>query len=595
MSLRFRINLLITVLTALFTAVLIHVMVQDARRSIREEMEGANRATLQLLSTVIRDAQLTAKMGQGNASLLLFLKDLGRVRAHDIRLYDYDDILLYTSPPSVYKAGRAAPGWFVKLVQPDMPRINLPVAGGNVTVTVDPSRSILDAWDDLKNLMLLILGFVVAVNVLVFFFTGRALKPVSTVLEGLKRMERGEFDARLPRFALPEFDAVSHTFNGMADALAESHAENRRLALIAEQSGDAISIQDMQGCIMFWNPAAERMFGWPAAEIVGRSGTLIVPPERLDEVRAHSEILRGRGIVDHVETQRLARDGRRIEVALTKSPLVDPGSDAVIGEICSFRDITEVKRAREAEAELAQNRRLTQVIQSRLEEERHGIARELHDELGQCLTAIKTIGTVIANRTEGTQPEIHQNAQTIVSVTERMYDSVHSIIRQLRPSALDHLGLRETLEEAVANWRKLNPGIHCRLELDGALDTLGERINITVFRIVQECLTNIAKHAAATEALVRVSRSGTGADDHLEIATRDNGKGLVARDPRDAVRFGLMGMRERTEALGGSFSVESEPGQGVTVRVSIPLGEGIVRDSTDPRAARAASQVTWPR
>lgn len=592
MSLRFRINLLITVLTALFTAVLIHVMVQDARRSIREEMEGANRATLQLLSTVIRDAQLTAKMGQGNASLLLFLKDLGRVRAHDIRLYDYDDILLYTSPPSLYKAGRAAPEWFVRLVQPDMPRINLPVAGGNVTVTVDPSRSIVDAWDDLKNLMLLILGFVVAVNVLVFFFTGRALKPVSTVLEGLKRMERGEFDARLPRFALPEFDAVSHTFNGMADALAESHAENRRLALIAEQSGDAISIQDMQGCITFWNPAAERMFGWPAAEIVGRSGTLIVPPERLDEVRAHTEILRGRGIVDHVETQRLARDGRRIEVALTKSPLVDPGSDALIGEICSFRDITEVKRAREAEAELAQNRRLTQVIQSRLEEERHGIARELHDELGQCLTAIKTIGTVIANRTEATQPEIHQNAQTIVSVTERMYDSVHSIIRQLRPSALDHLGLRETLEEAVANWRKLNPGIHCRLELDGALDTLGERINITVFRIVQECLTNIAKHAAATEASVRVSRSGAGADDHLEIATRDNGKGLVARDPRDAVRFGLMGMRERTEALGGSFRVESEPGQGVTVRVSIPLAESIVRDSTGPQATRAASQVT---
>jgi two-component system, NarL family, sensor histidine kinase UhpB len=590
MSLRFRINLLITVLTALFTAVLIHVMVQDARRSIREEMEGANRATMQLLSTVIRDAQLTAKAGQGNVSLLLFLKDLGRVRAHDIRLFDYDDNLLYTSPPSAYKAGRAAPQWFVRLVQPDMPLINLPVVGGNVTVTVDASRSIVDAWDDLKNLMLLILGFVVAVNVLVFVFIGRALKPVSTVLEGLKRMERGEFDARLPRFALPEFDAVSHTFNGMADALAESHAENRRLALIAEQSGDGISIQDMEGCITYWNPAAERMFGWPAAEIVGRSGMLIVPPERHDEVRAHTEILRGRGIVDHVETQRLARDGRHIEVALTKSPLVDPASGAVIGEICSFRDITEVKRAREAEAELAQNRRLTQVIQSRLEEERHGIARELHDELGQCLTAIKTIGAVIANRTEGTQPEIYQNAQTIVSVTERMYDSVHGIIRQLRPSALDHLGLRETLVEAVANWRKLNPGIQCRLDLDGALDALGERINITVYRIVQECLTNIAKHAAATEASVRVSRSGTGRDDRLEVVTCDNGKGLGMRDPRDSVRFGLMGMRERTEALGGTFSVQSEAGQGVTVRVSIPLVGGVSRDGLESAAVQATPQ-----
>lgn len=587
-SLRFRINLLITVLTALFTAALIHVMVQDARRSIREEMEGANRATLQLLSTVIRDAQLSAKAGQGSASLLLFLRDLGRVRAHDIRLYDYDDQLLYTSPPSAYKPGRVAPAWFIKLVQPEMPLINLPVAGGNVTVTVDASRSILDAWDDLNNLMLLILGFVVAANLLVFFFTGRALKPVSTVLEGLKRMERGEFDARMPRFALPEFDAISHTFNGMADALAESHAENRRLALIAEQSGDAILIQDLEGLVSYWNPAAERLFGWTAAEILGRSATLIAPPDRLDEFRAHTETIRARGVVDHVETQRLARDGRLIEVALSAAPLVDPASSTVIGEICSLRDITEVKRAREAEAELAQNRRLTQVIQSRLEEERHGIARELHDELGQCLTAIKTIGAVIANRTEGTQPEIHQNAETIVSVTERMYDSVHGIIRQLRPSALDHLGLRETLEEAVANWRRLNPTIQCSLELDGTLDALGERVNITVYRIVQECLTNITKHANASEASVQVSHTGAGQDERLEIVARDNGKGLVARDPRETVRFGLMGMRERTEALGGSFVIESEVGKGVTVRVSIPLAGGVARNGLNHGAVREA-------
>jgi two-component system, NarL family, sensor histidine kinase UhpB len=584
MSLRFRINLLITVLTALFTIALIHVMVQDARRSIREEMEGSNRATLQLLSTVIRDAQLTAREGQGSASLRAFLKDLGRVRAHDIRLFDLDDRLLYTSPPSAYKAGRDAPEWFVDLVKPDMPLINLPVAGGNVTITVDASRSIVDAWDDLKNLMLLILVFLTAVNVVVFFFIGRALKPVTTVLEGLKRMERGEFDARMPRFALPEFDAISHTFNGMADGLAESHAENRRLALIAKQSGDAILIHDLEGRISYWNPAAERLFGWPAAQIVGQSATLIAPPERLAEFKAHSETIRARGVVDHVETQRVARDGRRIEVALSAAPLVDPARDEVIGEICSLRDITEVKRAREAEAELAQNRELTQVIQSRLEEERHAIARELHDELGQCVTAIKTIGSVIANRTEGTSPEIHQSAKTIVSVAGHMYDSVHGIIRQLRPSALDHLGLRETLEEAVANWRRLNPEIECRLELEGALDALGERVNITAYRIVQECMTNVMKHASARNAVIAVIRREQAGEDRLEITVRDDGKGLGERNQRDATRFGLMGMRERTEALGGSFSIDSRPGEGLTVRVSIPLTGAVL----NPEAGGAA-------
>ncbi len=586
MSLRFRINLLITVVTALFTGALLEVVIQDARRSIREEMEGANRVTLQLLSTVVRDAQLNAKPEQGRNILLGFLEELGRVRAHDIRLYDIEDHLLYTSPPSAYKAGRSAPAWFAQLVKPQMPVINLAVASGNVTVTVDASRSIVDAWDDLKNLILLIVGFLIAVNVVVFFFIGRALKPVSTVLEGLKRMERGEFHARMPRFTLPEFDAISHTFNGMADGLEESHAENRRLALVAEQSGDAILIKDLEGRVSYWNPAAERLFGWTASDIVGQSAGLIIPPERLEEVRAQSESIRARGIVDHAETQRLARDGRRIEVALSAAPLVDPASNEVIGEICSLRDITEGKRAREAEAELAQNRKLTQIIQSRLEEERRAIARELHDELGQCVTAIKTIGAVIATRTREQSPEIHRSAQTIVSVAEHMYDSVHGIIRQLRPSALDHLGLRETLEEAVANWRRLNPEIDCQLELEGALDSLGEQVNITVYRIVQECLTNVMKHASASRAQVSVVRCADEGVDRLEIAARDDGNGLGERNQRDATRFGLMGMRERAEALGGTFAVDSKPGEGLSVRVSIPLA-GAFANVTAPAEVQA--------
>src|SRR5689334_23694758 len=111
-----------------------------------------------------------------------------------------------------------------------------------------------------------------------------------------------------------------------------------------------------------------------------------------------------------------------------------------------MRDITEHRRAQQTERELEQNRRLTQLIQTRLEEERRSIARELHDELGQCVTAIKTIGAAIANRTVEAAPEIHRSAQTIVQVASHIYDVVHGIIRQLRPSALDHLGLQEAIE-----------------------------------------------------------------------------------------------------------------------------------------------------
>ncbi|MCW5626062.1 MAG: PAS domain S-box protein, partial [Burkholderiales bacterium] len=495
------------------------------------------------------------------------LRGLGRVRAHDIRFFDADDQPLYASPPSVYKVGQDAPDWFVRLVRPEMPVINLPVQGGNLTVTVDPSRSIVDAWDDLRVLLAVILVFLVAVNVLVFFLIGRSLRPVASVLHGLKQMERGDYAARLPRYALPEFDAIGHTFNGMASALQASTAENTRLALIAQQSGDAIFIHDLEGNVSYWNPAAERLLGWAAADIVGHSAMLITPDDRRDELLTQSTTLRSRGMVDHVETQRLTRDGRRVDVALSAAPLVDPERDEVIGEICSLRDITEVKRAREAEAQLADNRRLTQLIQERLEEERRVIARELHDELGQCVTAIRTIGTVIATQSEKDNPDVHRSASTIVSVAGRIYDTVHDIIRQLRPSQLDHLGLRDALEDVVGGWRRLHPDVACRLDLEGELDGMGELVNITVYRIVQECLTNIAKHARATAVEVRVIQSGS----VVAVRVRDDGRGINGSNGADATRFGLLGMRERVEGLGGHFAVDSSPGEGMTVLAQIPL------------------------
>lgn len=587
MSLRVRINLLITVLTVLFTAAVLKIAVDDTRRAIREEMEGANRVTLQLLSTVIRDAQIVSgPQAGGHAVLLGFLRELGRVRAHDIVLRDVDDTLLYASPPSAYKAGRSAPEWFVRLVRPELAVINLPVSRGNLTVTVDPSRSVLDAWDDLGSLVAVIAVFLVAVNVLVFFLLGRSLQPVEAILAGLQRMARGDLGARLPVFRTPEFAAISQTFNGMADALERSLAENRRLALVAQQSSDAILIQDLEGRVSYWNPAAERLFGYSSAEIVGKPGALIVPADLQPELARQSAALRARSSIDPVETRRLTRDGREIDVALAAAPLVDPASDQVIGEICSLRDVTELKRAREAELELAQNRRLTQLIQASLEEERRSIARELHDELGQWATAVRTIGTVIATRTEGTQPDLHRSARMIVDTAGRIYDTLHGIIRQLRPSALDHLGLRDTLEEAVVQWRSMHPEIDFRLAVEGGVEGLGERVNITVYRIVQECLNNIVKHAAASVAEVGVSRVDEHGRDSLRVTVRDNGRGLVDPAAVRATRFGMLGMRERAEALGGRLEVTGGEGGGLTVGVVIPLVESSGRPPVEAATAR---------
>ncbi len=573
MSLRFWINLVITVVVAGFAVVTSYLLVGDLKKSINEEIEAGTRVTVQLLETVVASSQDTAAGGDEMAGLAMFLRDAGRVRANEIRLYDALDNLIYESPPSLYKQGKWAPEWFASLVRPPISDVRLELPGGTIVVTPDSSRSILDAWDELKWLGGLLLAFFVMLNLLVFWLLGRFMQPLRSILKGLSEMEQGRFAARLPEYRLPEFASISHSFNRMAQALEDSIMENRRLALIAQQSSDAIIIHDLEGRISFWNSAAERMFGYRASEILGNSAMQLAPPQRQAELHDTLDKVRRRERVEHLETERLTRSGELVDVALSAAPLVDPVSDDVIGEICAMRDMTEHKRMQQTEEELEQNRRLTQLIQSRLEEERRNIARELHDELGQCVTAIKSIGTAIAKRQDGTTEETRKNAGTIVSVASHIYDVVHSIIRQLRPSALDHLGLSEALREAVAAFQSRHAEVVAELNLAPDIDGSGESINITVYRIVQECLTNVIRHSRASRVIIAVSRdAGTGAGDVLRVRVQDNGKGLEGADASAGKRFGLMGMRERVQAFGGSLDISSGgPGQGVIVEAMIPV------------------------
>ena len=573
MSLRFWINLVITVVVAGFALVTAYLLVGDLRKSINEEIEAGTRVTVQLLETVVASSQEAADGGDEMVALAMFLRDAGRVRANEIRLYDALDNLIYESPPSVYKQGRWAPEWFASLVRPPLPDVRLDLPGGTIVVTPDSSRSILDAWDELKWLGGLLVAFFVMLNLAVFWLLGRFMQPLESILEGLSQMEQGRFAVRLPEYRLPEFASIGHSFNRMAQALEDSIVENRRLALIAQQSSDAIIIHDLEGRVSFWNSAAERMFGYLASEILGNSAMQLAPAGKQVEVRDTLDKIRRRERVEHLETERLTRSGELVDVALSAAPLVDPVSNEVIGEICAMRDMTEHKRMQQTEEALEQNRQLTQLIQSRLEEERRTIARELHDELGQCVTAIKSIGTAIANRQDGTSEETRKNAGTIVSVASHIYDVVHSIIRQLRPSALDHLGLSEALREVVAAFQSRHPEVTAELVLAPDIDGSAESINITVYRIVQECLTNVLRHAQATRVTISVSRvdsSDTG--DSLRVRVHDNGKGLEGSDAAGGGRFGLMGMRERVQAFGGSLDISSGgPGLGVLVEAVIPV------------------------
>jgi hypothetical protein len=438
-------------------------------------------------------------------------------------------------------------------------------------VTPDASRSIVEAWDDLQSFALLALAFLVLVNAAVFWLLNRALKPLPQILDALAELTHGRFHVRLPAFHPQEFDAISRGFNRMAQALEESLAQNRQLALVAQQSSDALIISDLSGRITYCNAAAERLLGYAQQELVGSPAALIAPPERHEELRAQLESIGQRAPVELAESQRLTKSGRVLDVALSAAPLVDPAADRVIGEICSMRDITEHKRMQAAERELEQNRKLTALIQSRLEDERRAIARELHDELAQCVTAIKTIGTAIATRAGEATPDVRDNANTIVSVAARIYDVVHGIMRRLRPSGLDDLGLAETLRDAVATWSQRYPRVRWELELSGDLESLGEALNITVYRIVQEALTNAVRHAEARRIGVSVQRSrAEGFADAVVVCVRDDGRGLAEAAAAENGRFGVAGMRERVQAFGGCFSIAGAAGEGVTVRAVLP-------------------------
>jgi two-component system, NarL family, sensor histidine kinase UhpB len=571
MSLRVRINLVITLLIVVFTIATAQIVINDMRSSVREEIESATRVAVQLIETVVAGVYREPGPAERNEVLLEFLRRVGRVRANDIRFYDHRGTLLYESPPSIYRMGRSAPEWFSRLLQPDIKPSRLELPGGAIVVTPDPSRSIVESWEDAQGFAWLAVGFLIFTNVIVFWLLDRSLKPLPAILDGLAEMARGQFHARLPAFRLREFALLSQGFNRMAQALEESLAQNRQLALVAQQSSDAIIIRDLEGRISFCNAAAERLLGYAEGELAGSSALAIAPPDRHDELRANLESVKQRAHVELLETQRLTKAGRIVDVALSAAPLIEPASDRVIGEICSMRDITEYKRMQAAERELEQNRKFTALVQSRLEEERRAIARELHDELGQCVTAIKTIGTAIANRTAEDAPDVRDNAKTIVSVAAHIYDVIHGLIRRLRPSGLDHLGLADTLRDAVASWARRHPHVQWDLALSPALDDLGEAINITVYRIVQEALTNVIRHAGATHAEIAVSREReSGERGAVIVQVRDNGKGLDDGAPENA-RFGVVGMRERVQAFGGTFEISGAPGDGVTVRAMIPV------------------------
>jgi two-component system sensor histidine kinase UhpB len=238
-----------------------------------------------------------------------------------------------------------------------------------------------------------------------------------------------------------------------------------------------------------------------------------------------------------------------------------------------FEANRQLRLRRAAEAQLAEalaeNQRLAQQYVDMLEYEHKALARDLHDELGQYLNAIKLDAVSIRESMIG-QPAEHNVARAMIANIDRVYGVVTGLIRRLRPVAFDDLGVAAALEHCVNEWRSRLPLTTIEMSITADFETLDETRGLVLYRLVQEALTNIARHSKATRVEIRIASAPTaGPGQSIEILVADNGCGADMKAPRSGL--GLVGMRERVSALGGSIQLVSERGAGFKVMSSLPM------------------------
>jgi two-component system sensor histidine kinase UhpB len=449
MSLRFRLNLLITTLFLLILLGGSFYVITNVRQAVHDEVKATAHLALQLIEIAISSVETEQETVQER--LLEQIAKLERTR--HLRIYIriptvvYGDVYSpsvnynYLEPVKEMPILSDSPDWFVHLVQPPPLEIRRWLYGPGIPATeilirADPSDEITEAWRETRGVIGFLLVFLVLANVLVFISIGRDLAPIEKILNALDGIERGNYQLRLPKFKLPELSRISEKFNLMAEVLQRSRDENRFL------------------------------------------------------------------------TQR------------------------------------------------------SLAIQ---ENERRHLAHELHDELGQTISAIKAVAVSIGQQSDMGKESITASAGTIVSFSNHMHDVARSMMRRLRPAALDELGLITALEDMVDDWNSRNDEVFCHFSFNSRPETTNEDLNISLYRIVQETLTNIHKHSGASEVYIHLSFEGN----DVELTITDNGCGFDTATTQWGL--GLLGIRERVQALQGTFVLDTSVGKGLSIRIIVPL------------------------
>ncbi len=432
------------------------------------------------------------------------------------------------------------------------------------------------------------------------------------------------------RIGGPESRKVAVVFSNIS-ARVNTELELREKARLLDLTHDAIIVRDMEGHIRYWNHGAEELYGWSRAEALGKVSHQLLrtefpsPMEEMVEELNRTAHWSGE-LIDR------KRNGRKVTVLARKTLDRDSsGNPSVVLE--NLTDITIRKEAETAQHKLevltATNRKLEQEIfrrqavekslklieqeQGRLlkqsqrqqqllrnmshqilnaqEEERKKISRELHDVIAQTLVGINVHVAALGKSGTGLPADFQQKIDRTRLVVEQAVGIVHQFARELRPTMLDDLGLIPALHGCL-NTFMTETGVRPSLRVFAGVEQCSDTLRTVLYRVAQEALTNVARHAEASQVEVTIKNSGGG----VSMEIKDDGKGFAPEGTPGAKRshrLGLLGMRERVEMLGGTLRLISAPGQPTTVQAdfpapSLPLKKPAAKQSSKKRPPKPA-------
>ena len=355
-----------------------------------------------------------------------------------------------------------------------------------------------------------------------------------------------------------------HTSSGNTEEILGIQAQH-----LLDIVGVMLVALNTQGEVAFINKKGCQILGYLQEEIIGKSWFEHFLPEREKE-RVYTEFQRLMAgeikPIEYYENSVLTKGGEEGLFAWHNTILKDD-EGSIIGTFSSGEDITKRKQAEEALSKSRDElRNLTVHLEQVREEERTRIARDIHDELGQNLTALRMALGELETKKATDGPDVNEGWKAWARQLDQCVDDMYTICSELRPSLLDDFSINAALEQMVAEF-ETRTGIKCELHLDPTDLILGRNISTGLFRICKEALSNVIRHAGATTLELSLMCQANKA----VLTVKDNGRGIEPEQVSNSKSIGLIGSRERAHAVGGEFKIEAPPDGGTKVSVIIPL------------------------